>query len=53
MKEWAKGYFRNLIKCVPPNMGLGDTLKIGMIFYDRNGKPSEIHSLAEVHKNEL
>jgi len=53
MKEWAKGYFRQVIKCVPPTMGVGDTLKIGMIFYDKDGKPSEIKPVAEVHRSEL
>ena len=53
MKEWAKGYFRQLIKCVPDTMGVGDTLRIGMIFYDKDGKASEIKPVAEVHRNEL
>ena len=53
MKEWAKGYFRQLIKCVPDTIGVGDTLKVGMIFYDKNGKASKIHGLVEVHKSEL
>ena len=53
MKEWAKEYFRNLIKCVPSTIGLGDVLKIGIIFYNKNNKPSEIYPLVEVHKNEL
>jgi hypothetical protein len=53
MKEWAKGYFRQLIKSVPDTMGVGDTLKIGMIFYDKNGKASEIMPVAEVHRDEL
>ena len=53
MKEYAKNYFRELIKCVPDTMGVGNTLKIGMIFYDKNGKASEIHPVAEVHRSEL
>ncbi len=53
MKEWGKNYFRNLIKAVPSTMGVGDTLKIGMIFYDKDGKASEIKPVVEVHRNEL
>jgi len=53
MKEWAKEYFRQLIKCTSPALGVGDTLKIGMIFYDKNGKASEIKPVAEIHRNEL
>ena len=53
LKEYAAGYFRALLKQAPINIKFGDTLKMGMIFYDKDGNPSEIHGLTTVHKDEL
>ncbi len=54
MRNYAKCYFRTLIKWLSNgNLKPGDTLRMGMIFYDKNGKPSDVKEIVEIHKDEL
>jgi len=52
LKEYAKGYFRSMLK-YENGFKFGDTLKMGFIFYDKDGNRSEIKGLTTVHKDEL
>ena len=55
LKEYGKRYFKAFLKAVSHNEGIrpGDTLKMGMIFYDKNGNPSKILGITTIHKDEL
>lgn len=53
LKEYAKRYFRHFIKSVPPGIKTGSTLRIGMVFFNKEGKRSDIKHVVTVHKDEL
>ena len=52
LKEYGKEYFRNLLKNAHSNYKYGDTIFIGIQFYDEKGK---IHSrfVETIKKEEL
>lgn len=53
LQEFAKDQFRELIKNTPENFKLGNELKLGIMYYDSEGKPLKTIDICTVNKDEL
>jgi len=52
LKTFAVNYFRELVESESKNLKMGDTLTVGLVFYDKKGKPYKVVKDV-VHRDDL